>query len=273
MDKVTNTLWGQFSDIGSDIYRAWLNGECHIYFGPDLIIGLGDTPRFVHLKDRGFVPIDDAMPLRVTWVPTREELESAIRQRDIELNSLRHRITSPYQMGEYTVTPMAIYIQNDGKGAPLQARLYNVSNAHAFTGEETQKVITLLQAFVDSEAKPHSPTSSSKVIARLIELRQEYQSKNLTEWGKINLVGVAGEMFMLGPSALDTLIALEERAKGLMNTLIEIQRMAQADADGHDEINEHTPDLYIAMLEGALDNIRHEANAAIGQFGGGQNGA
>lgn len=48
--------------------------------------------------------------------------------------------------------------------------------------------------------------------------------------------------------------------------LKEIYRMAEANADGHDEINEDTPDAYISLLEHGLDAIRHEANAALGQL-------
>lgn len=57
-------------------------------------------------------------------------------------------------------------------------------------------------------------------------------------------------------------LALElERAKdairSLRETLNDIFYSADASADGHDEINEDTPEAYIKLLEGRLDGI-HE---------------
>lgn len=54
-----------------------------------------------------------------------------------------------------------------------------------------------------------------------------------------------------------------EEFEALKAAVEEILYMADASADGHDEINEHTPDAYIKLLQGRIDAIHEIAKTAL----------
>ena len=68
------------------------------------------------------------------------------------------------------------------------------------------------------------------------------------------------------------LAASLEREAALKAALTEVYRMAEASADGQDEINEFTPDEYIGQLETSLITIRREAREALAASDGGEGG-
>lgn len=48
----------------------------------------------------------------------------------------------------------------------------------------------------------------------------------------------------------------EQRLVQVVGIITQINDIAESGADGHDEINEHTPEAYIDLLEGQMNHIR-----------------
>lgn len=103
--------------------------------------------------------------------------------------------------------------------------------------EDDELVIRWLPAPVatvaEATAKPEAAESGAElfVIKRLKELKHEYKTGNLTEYGKGNLVAVAGEMLLLGTRSLDSLIDLQSEHSRLRSELAASQaRVAAVEA-------------------------------------------
>lgn len=95
---------------------------------------------------------------------------------------------------------------------------------------------------------------------REIEVRNQLQF-GIETWGDLKDAVVEVERFWETDLNKANIEISEMKAK-----LDEIFYMANASADGHDEINEDTPEAYIKLLEGRIDAIQDLAKAALKNF-------